>query len=69
MVGSVIIACGAVTVALYILFIMLRPKLKHTWLAKLAVAAILAIAVCGMHFCGEHGRYTTSYPQLRDLQA
>ncbi|CAD6580174.1 MAG: hypothetical protein TREMPRED_002680 [Tremellales sp. Tagirdzhanova-0007] len=54
-VGSVIIASGAVIVALYIMFIMLRPKLKHTWISKLAVAAILAIAVCAMHFCGMMG--------------
>jgi NO-binding membrane sensor protein with MHYT domain len=52
-VGSIIIAAGAVIVALYIMFIMLRPKLKHTWASKLAVAVILAIAVCAMHFCGE----------------
>ena len=52
-VGSVLIACGAVIVALYIMFIMLRPKLKHTWISKIAVALILAVAVCGMHFCGE----------------
>ena len=51
-VGSVIIASGAVIIALYIMFIMLRPKLKHGWIAKIIVAAILAIAVCGMHFCG-----------------
>ena len=51
-VASVIIACGAVTIALYIMFIMLRPKLKHTWFAKIVVAAILAVAVCGMHFTG-----------------
>ena len=52
-VGSVIIASGAVVVALYIMFIMLRPKLKHTWASKIVVAFILAVAVCGMHFCGE----------------
>lgn len=52
-VGSIIIASGAVIIALYIMFIMLRPKLKHTWLAKLMVAAILSVAVCAMHFCGK----------------
>ena len=35
------------------MFIMLRPKLKHTWWSKLGVASILAIAVCAMHFCGK----------------
>ena len=54
-VGSVVIACGAVVVALYIMFIMLRPKLKHHFLYKLCVAFILAIAVCCMHFCGMMG--------------
>lgn len=52
-VGSVIIACGAVVIALYIMFIMLRPKLKHTWWSKILVALILAVAVCAMHFCGK----------------
>lgn len=52
-VGSIIIASGAVVIALYILFIMLRPKLKHNWASKIGVAVILAIAVCAMHFCGE----------------
>ena len=51
-IGSVIIACGAVCIALYIMFVVLRPKLKHTWFSKLLVAAILAVAVCAMHFCG-----------------
>lgn len=53
-VGSIVIASGAVVIALYIMFIMLRPKLKHTWLSKLMVAAILSVAVCSMHFCGEY---------------
>jgi NO-binding membrane sensor protein with MHYT domain len=52
-VGSVIIASGAVVIALYIMFIMLRPKLKHNWISKIIVAAILAVAVCMMHFCGK----------------
>ncbi|WWC60020.1 uncharacterized protein I303_102583 [Kwoniella dejecticola CBS 10117] len=54
-IGSIIIACGAVIIALYIMFIMLRPKLKHTWLSKICVAFILAIAVTCMHFCGMMG--------------
>lgn len=52
-VGSIIIASGAVIIALYIMFIMLRPKLKHNWLSKIGVAIILSIAVCAMHFCGK----------------
>ena len=52
-VGSVLIACGAVIIALYIMFIMLRPKLKHTWISKIGVAFILAFAVCSMHYTGE----------------
>lgn len=51
-VGSVIIASGAVQIALYIMFIMLRPKLKHNWAMKIVVAMILAVAVCCMHFTG-----------------
>jgi NO-binding membrane sensor protein with MHYT domain len=62
-VGSVIIASGAVCIALYIMFIMLRPKLKHTLWSKLAVALILAAAVCLMHFTGMQG---TVYGWPRD---
>lgn len=54
-VGSVIIASGAVIIALYIMFIMLRPKLKHSWTSKIMVAIILAGAVCGMHYCAMMG--------------
>lgn len=54
-VGSVIIASGAVIVALYIMFIMLRPKLKHSWVSKILVAVILAGAVCGMHYTAMEG--------------
>ena len=62
-IGSVIIASGAVCIALYIMFIMLRPKLKHTLWSKLAVAVILAAAVCLMHFTGMQG---TVYGWPRD---
>jgi NO-binding membrane sensor protein with MHYT domain len=62
-VGSVIIAAGAVIIALYIMFIMLRPKLKHNWASKIVVAAILAIAVCCMHFCGESTGRAGSMPR------
>nr|ODN98608.1 hypothetical protein L204_02572 [Cryptococcus depauperatus CBS 7855] len=54
-VGSVIIACSAMVIALYIMFIIRRPKLKHTWWSKIVVALILAVAVCAMHFCGSMG--------------
>lgn len=54
-VGSVIIASGAVIISLYIMFIMLRPKLKHSWSSKIAVAILLAGAVCGMHYMGMQG--------------
>lgn len=62
-VGSVIIASSAVCIALYIMFIMLRPKLKHTLWSKLAVAVILAAAVCLMHYTGMRG---TVYGWPRD---
>ncbi|KAL1410198.1 hypothetical protein Q8F55_004203 [Vanrija albida] len=62
-VGSVIIASGAVIIALYIMFIMLRPKLKHSWISKIGVAVILAGAVCGMHYTGMKG---TIYGWPRD---
>ncbi|WWC87478.1 uncharacterized protein L201_002367 [Kwoniella dendrophila CBS 6074] len=65
-IGSVIIACGAVIIALYIMFIMLRPKLKHTWLSKICVALILAIAVTCMHFCGMMGT-TYAWPASRGI--
>ncbi|KAK6906981.1 hypothetical protein I203_100970 [Kwoniella mangroviensis CBS 8507] len=65
-VGSVIIACGAVIIALYIMFIMLRPKLKHTWFSKICVALILAIAVTCMHFCGMMGT-TYAWPASRGI--
>ncbi|KAL7419782.1 hypothetical protein Q5752_005698 [Cryptotrichosporon argae] len=54
-VGSVVIASGAVIVALYIMFIMLRPKLKHSWASKVGVGIILAGAVCGMHYTASEG--------------
>lgn len=54
-VGSCIIASGAVIIALYIMFIMLRPKLKHSWTSKIIVAIILAGAVCGMHYTAMMG--------------
>lgn len=54
-VASVVIACVAVIVALYIMFIVLRPKLKHGWLIKVAIACILGAAVCCMHYTAMGG--------------
>nr|XP_031859152.1 uncharacterized protein CI109_005503 [Kwoniella shandongensis]KAA5526224.1 hypothetical protein CI109_005503 [Kwoniella shandongensis] len=65
-IGAVIIACGAVVIALYIMFIMLRPKLKHTWFSKICVALILAVAVCAMHLCGMMGT-TYAWPQDKQI--
>lgn len=54
-VGSVIIACAAVMIGLYIMFIILRPKLKHGWPTKLGVACVLGGAVCAMHYIAMGG--------------
>lgn len=62
-IGSIIIASSAVCIALYIMFIMLRPKLKHTLWSKLAVSVILSAAVCLMHYTGTQG---TIYGWPRD---
>ncbi|GAA5958689.1 hypothetical protein JCM8115_000325 [Rhodotorula mucilaginosa] len=47
---SVIIAMLCVTIGLYILFVVFRPKLQHSWLKRILVAAILAVGVTLMHF-------------------
>ncbi|BGP24991.1 MHYT domain signaling protein [Rhodotorula toruloides] len=47
---SVIIAMLCVTVGLYILFVIFRPKLQHSWYKRVIVAGILAIGVTLMHF-------------------
>ncbi|KAJ9104327.1 hypothetical protein QFC19_003967 [Naganishia cerealis] len=52
---SVLIACVAVIAGLYIMFIILRPKLKHGWVTKVGVACVLAAAVCAMHYTGMSG--------------
>jgi NO-binding membrane sensor protein with MHYT domain len=49
-VGSVLIACTAVVIGLYIMFIILRPKLQHGWPLKVMVALVLGLAVCLMHY-------------------
>lgn len=54
-VGSIVIACVAVIAALYIMFIIFRPKLKHGWPSKIITAIILALAVCCMHYCAMAG--------------
>ncbi len=47
---SILIAMIAVSVALYLLFAVLRPKLQHSWYKRLGVAMILAVATTLMHF-------------------
>ncbi|TNY24789.1 hypothetical protein DMC30DRAFT_6168 [Rhodotorula diobovata] len=47
---SVIIAMFCVTVGLYILFVIFRPKLQHSWYKRILVAGILAVGVTLMHF-------------------
>lgn len=59
-VGSVVVACAAVIVALYIMFIVLRPKLKHGWFIKVAIACILGAAVCCMHYIAMGGESVSS---------
>jgi NO-binding membrane sensor protein with MHYT domain len=59
-VGSVVVACAAVIVALYIMFIVLRPKLKHGWFIKVAIACILGAAVCCMHYIAMGGESASS---------
>lgn len=39
-----------VTVGLYILFVIFRPKLQHSWYKRILVAGILAVGVTLMHF-------------------
>ena len=47
---SVLIAMFCVTVGLYILFVIFRPKLQHSWYKRVLVAGILAVGVTLMHF-------------------
>ncbi|GAA5872140.1 hypothetical protein JCM3774_002281 [Rhodotorula dairenensis] len=47
---SVVIAMVCVSIGLYILFVVFRPKLQHSWLKRILVAAILAVGVTLMHF-------------------
>ncbi|ORZ18046.1 hypothetical protein BCR42DRAFT_413027 [Absidia repens] len=48
-VGAVIIACTAVTAALWIFF-KLREHWMNQWYKRLGCAIIMAVAVCGMHY-------------------
>jgi len=48
--ASILIAMSAVSVGLYILFVVFRPKLQHSWYKRLAVAMILGAGVTAMHF-------------------
>jgi multidrug efflux pump subunit AcrB len=45
-VGAAVIACTAVTVALFIFF-KLREKWMNQWYKRLGCAMLMAIAVCG----------------------
>ncbi|KAG0748337.1 hypothetical protein G6F62_001174 [Rhizopus arrhizus] len=48
-IGAAIIACVAVTAALY-LFFKLREKWMNLWYKRLGCAMLMAMAVCGMHY-------------------
>ncbi|ORZ21590.1 hypothetical protein BCR42DRAFT_407893 [Absidia repens] len=47
--GAVVIACTAVTAALWIFF-KLREQWMNQWYKRLGCAAIMGAAVCGMHY-------------------
>lgn len=44
---SVVIACLAVTIALWTMFIVLKPKLAHSWIKKFGVACVLGSGTVG----------------------
>ncbi|CAO3702422.1 unnamed protein product [Rhizopus stolonifer] len=48
-IGAIVIACVAVTAALYIFF-KLRENWMNTWYKRLGCAMLMALAVCGMHY-------------------
>ncbi|GAA5893557.1 uncharacterized protein JCM6883_003558 [Sporobolomyces salmoneus] len=48
--ASILIAMAAVSLGLYILFVVFRPKLQHSWYKRLAVAMLLGAGVTCMHF-------------------
>ncbi|KDE08785.1 hypothetical protein MVLG_00891 [Microbotryum lychnidis-dioicae p1A1 Lamole] len=47
---SILIAMVAVSVGLFLLFVVLRPKLEHRWYKRAGIAMILAVATTLMHF-------------------
>lgn len=47
---SILIAMGAVTLGLFLLFVVLRPKLQHAWYKRLGVAMTLGAGTTAMHF-------------------
>lgn len=49
--GAIVIACVAVTAALFIFF-KLREKWMNQWYKRLGCALLMALAVCGMHYTG-----------------
>ncbi|SCZ88836.1 BZ3500_MvSof-1268-A1-R1_Chr2-1g04667 [Microbotryum saponariae] len=51
---SILIAMVAVSVGLFLLFVVLRPKLEHRWYKRAGIAMILAVGTTLMHF-GELG--------------
>ncbi|CAO3703002.1 unnamed protein product [Rhizopus stolonifer] len=57
-IGAAIIACVAVTVALFIFF-KLRENWMNLWYKRLGCAMLMALAVCGMHYTALVG--TTFY--------
>lgn len=61
-VGSVIIAVSASTIALYVFFVF-ETAWKNVWWKRLGCAMVLAGAVSGMHWCAAVG---TSY-RLRHI--
>lgn len=55
---SIFIAMAAVSIALTLLFIVLRPRLQHSLFKRLGVALILALATTLMHF----GEWCSVFP-------
>ncbi|CAO3614723.1 unnamed protein product [Cunninghamella blakesleeana] len=53
-IAAVVIACTAVTVALFIFF-KLRERWANQWYKRLACACIMGVAVCGMHYTAMAG--------------
>ncbi|KAI7905733.1 uncharacterized protein BX663DRAFT_549700 [Cokeromyces recurvatus] len=64
-IGAVIIACAAVSLALCIFF-KLREKWTNLWYKRLGCSMLMAIAVCGMHYVALIGTdfYLPTYPSM-----